>query len=171
MANANLPTGFELYWPKDAFCLDYLVADGLTIKKGDVVYIDSNGYASSTDGVTFGVAMDNMHVGTTGATTTTAAAATYDYVNVCIDVQAIFKGQISTGLLTDPYTTLSSDLAYDEAGTSGAQYIDAAASSTLTWKIVRYSSEYLKGNESPVGTYQKVFCKFNPVVHAFGCIA
>jgi hypothetical protein len=171
MANSTLPTGFELFSPLDAFCLDYLVADGISITKGDVVYIDSNGYATSTDGVTLGVAMDNIRDGITGAVNATAASASYDYVNVCVDSQAIFKGQISTGLLTDPYTTISSDLCYDEAGSSGAQYIDAAASSTLTWKIVNLSSEYGKGDKSAYSAYQKVYCKFNPVVHAFGCAA
>jgi len=172
MANANIPIGFELISPLDAPCFDYEVANGAALAKGDIVYLDSDGRASDTaSGVALGVAMDNVRDGYTDAVNATGATASADVISVCVDPNAIFKAQISTGLLTDPYTTISSDLCYDEAGDSGAQYIDAAASTNLTLKIVGQSSEYGDGDKSAYSDYQKVYCKFNPLAHAFGCIA
>ncbi len=178
MANANLPNGFELIYPKDAPCLDYLVANADALEKGDTVYLDSSGYASDTaSGVVLGVAMSNMIRGTgsdagkviSGATT--SSTTYYDYISVCIHSEAIFKAQISTGALTSPYTTRSSAACYDEAGTYGVQYINAAASTNDTWKVLGAAAELGNGSKSVAGTYQKVYCKINPLKHAFGCTA
>lgn len=172
MANVDRPTGFKLVSPKDAFCIDYLVADADVLKAGDTVYLDSSGYASDTaSGIALGVAMSDIRDGYTGAVNATAATASYDYISVCVDVNAIFRAQISTGALTSPYTTRSGAAAYDEAGSAGVQYIDAAASTNDTWKIVGPANEDGNGAASIAGTYQKVYCKFNPLKHAFGCIA
>ena len=175
MANKNIPRGFELVWPKDAFCLDYLVADSAVLKAGDTVYMDSSGYASHTaTNQTLGVAQDDMRIGTGSSAkkvTALGEADTYDYISVCIDINAIYKAQISTGALTSPYTTRSSAAAYDEAGDAGVQYIDAAASTNDTWRIVRWAAEYGDGSQSANSTYQKVFCKLNPAEAIFGTIA
>jgi hypothetical protein len=175
MANADIPIGFELIYPKDAPCFDYLIANADALAKGDTVYLDSSGYASDTaSGVVLGVAMDNMRRGTTGAVidgATTSSTTYYDYISVCVHSEAIYKAQISTGALTSPYTTRSSAACYEEAGTYGVQYINAAASTNDTWKVIGAAAEYGNGSKSAVGTYQKVYCKINPLKHAFGCIA
>lgn len=172
MANKDLPKGFQLVHPNNAFCIDYLVADADSLKAGDTVYLDSSGYASDTaSGIALGVAMSNIIDGYTGAVNDTAATASYDYISVCVDRNAIYVAQISTGALTDPYTTRSSAACFDEAGDAGAQYINAAASTNDTWKVIGAASEKGDGSKSVVGAYQKVYCQFNLAKFFLGTIA
>ena len=175
MANANLPKGFELIHPKDALCLDFLIADADALSAGDVVYLDSSGYASDTQSkIVLGIAQDNMRRGTTGAyipVATTSSTTYYDYISVCVDVNAIYRAQISTGALADPYTTRSSAACFDETGDSGSQYINAATHALDQWKILGAANEDKDGVASAIGVYRKVYCKLNIAVCAFGTIA
>jgi len=171
MANANLPRGFTLF-SNDAIVIKYLAADGESLAAGDTVYMNSAGYAGDTaTDPTLGVAMSDIIDGYTGAINATAASASYDYIYVNININSIYTAQISTGALTSPYTTRSAAAAYDEAGDSGVQYINAAASDNDTWRCVGYATEYKEGAESVAGVYQKVYCKLNPLECILGTIA
>lgn len=170
MANTDIKLGFQLYRADDE-PLKFLVANGDTIKAGDTVYIDSSGYATATDGVTMGVAQSNIIDGYTNVINATAATASYDYVMVLTNPMNIYSAQITTGAQDSPYTTRSSAACYDEAGSSGAQYIDAAASTNDTWKVLGVAYELKDGAASALAAYEKVFCQTNPLVHFRGTIA
>jgi len=171
MANANLPNGFTLF-SNDAVVIKYLVANADSLKANDTVYLDSSGYASDTASkIALGVAQSDIIDGYTGAINATAATASYDYIYVNVNTNSVYTAQISTGALTSPYTTKSSAASYDEAGSAGVQYINAAAHSHDLWKVVGYATEYKDGSESAAGNYQKVYCKLNSAACAFGTIA
>lgn len=171
MANQDIPKGYQLYKGIDE-PLKFLAANGDTIKAGDLVFLDSSGYANDTASVVpLGVAVSNIIDGYTGAINATAATASYDYVMVLTNPFNLYIGQIASGALTNPYTTRSSAACFDNAGSSGAHYINQAAHTQDTWKVIGAAFEFDKGTPSAAGAYQKVFCQINPHRHWRGDVA
>lgn len=127
----------------------------------DVAIINSAGkvdnYGSgSIAGLVFGSIIDK----TNRSLKTTAADG--DFVNVIVDPDVLFKGQISSYTQTDPYTTRVSTACYDVAGSAGAQYVDASASSNDHVKVIAIDTEIKDGQYSATGSYAKARFRFNP---------
>jgi hypothetical protein len=171
MANTSNPKGFEPQSYNDLYVIDWPIADSETVTTGDVLYIEAaTGHATlaRVAGKILGVAVEPIRDSITGDVNATSSATTgEDYIKVNTDPNLIMKAQISTGAATDPYTTASSATAFDIAGTTGVQYINAAASAQDEIKVLWASTEN-PGEPSVAGAYQKVLCRFNGLMHIFG---
>ena len=163
MANKNVLLGFKPKNIKNATANIYNLTATETLKQNDVCYLASTGLITATVGPIVGVAQGPQRDGTTGLVKTTSEAG--DKISIWDDPWEIFIGLISTYAATDPYTTRTSADSYDNAGSAGAQYINAAASTNDIWKILKISNEYDTGKESAVGAYAKVECQLNPDKH------
>lgn len=169
MANTSRPQGFIPVNTDDATVTQWTCTASETFKATDVVYMASTGrMTASASGVAVGALASNIIDVMTGEINATSAVG--DLVNVFDCPFDIFKAQISTGALDSPYTTRSSAACYDAAGSAGVMYINAAASSNDTFKVLAPSFE-ADGSVSAVGAYQKVTCKFNLAAHFAGTIA
>lgn len=165
MANTNLANGFrpaygEAYyaphkWPLTA---------SQTIAVGDVVYLSSAGRVTIATATTSGYFLG---IAATPCTSSTVDDPIYVWDNPW----QIFEGQSIAGLLTDPYTTCSAATCFDLVATTGAMYINSAASSYNVFKIVGIGREPLTGEVSAVGSYMKQLCMFAPALHVFGTTA
>ena len=133
MANTDLAVGFEIFNRESVRIEKWPASASLASKDGDILFLDSAGRADDVAGVILGVQVGAIVDNPTGELNTTAAAD--DWVYVCTDSQVIMKVQISTGALTDPYTTNSSAACFDLAGSAGVQYINAGASSQDFFKL------------------------------------
>ena len=164
MANTSKAVGFkpafgEQYhaphvWPLTA---------SQTIAIGDVVYLSSAGTVTiataTTAGLFLGIAASPCTVSTVG-----------DPIWVWDNPNQVFEGQVSTGALTDPYTTASAAACWDLVATTGAMYVNTAASSYNVFKSVGVGREP-NGEISAAGAYQKQLVMFSPALHVFGTTA
>lgn len=169
MANENLPKGLQVAAGEAPKVRKFPVGASETFGDGDVVYFGTDGLITFTRNAGFiaGVAVGSIIDGITGATNTSSSAVEgEDQVLVAYDPNQEFIAQITTGALTDPYTTGASASAFDVAGATSVQYIDAGSTASDEVKIIGPAFE-ANGNASAVGAYQKVFCMFNPDAHAF----
>jgi hypothetical protein len=169
MANTSRLLGFRPANIKNASMNRYLIAADETTQEGDVLNMASTGTLTGTAGVSVGIQNGAINDETDGLNNATAVDG--DIVKVWDNPYEVFIGQITTFTQTDAYTTRSSAACYDTAGSAGAQYIDAGASSNDTWKILRRAYEEKDGSRSVVGAYAKVYAQFNPLKHFRGPIA
>jgi len=159
MANLNRPNGFTP--TADAPKTKYLLPASQTIAVGDLVTLDSNSYVViGSTGKLLGVAATPCTVSSAG-----------DSIWVYDDPDQKFVAQISTGAVTDTYTTMTLSTAFDTVATTGAMYINAAASSNDQIQVLRPASEPDSGQLSAAGSYQKVECRINRAKHCLGGIA
>jgi len=170
MANNNRAMGFK---PKNilgAQSNQYLITAALTPVVTDAIYVASTGllHTTAVKGYFHGALASNMIDPDTGLVKTTSESG--DYCSVWDDPNEIFVAQISTFTQTDPYTTSTGSTCYDVGGSSGVQYVDAAASTYDIFKICRLASEQ-DGKQSIVGAYAKVECRPNLLAHVFGVVA
>ena len=175
MANTNKPIGFKVRDVEAEKPIKMLLVNGVVATKGDVVYVASSGLIQLTRvaGYIAGVMASPMYNGLTGELVTTAVSARGDYAMVYADPNAVFVGQETAYALTDPYTTHTSASAFDIAGTTGVQYIDAGASTNDEVQIIGVEPDFGRADApiSEVGAYAKVSFKFNLAKHAFGISA
>lgn len=87
------------------------------------------------------------------------------------DPNVVVEAMVSTGALTDPYTTRSTAAAFDLVGTTGAFYVNAAASAQDLFKCVGVSKDPVTGIDSAVGANQMKYWKVAPTAHVYGTIA
>ena len=169
MTNTNRALGFRPKNIKNAVATRYIVTAAQVIEVGDVVSIDSAGtVVIGAGGPILGVAASNMIDTDTGLVKATAEAS--DTISVWDDPNEVFVGQISTFAATDPYTTRSSAACYDVAGSTGAQYINAAASTQDAFRVKKLAWEE-DGKASIAGAYAKVEFRINNLKHVYGVIA
>jgi len=147
----------------------YTMAADETTKKGDIVFIDSDGLITGTAGIIAGIQASAFWTPADGSVNATSVAG--DEVMIYDDPFLVFRAQISTFTATDPYTTRSSAACYDVAGSAGAQYINAAASTQDLFKIMSLTTEPNTPAMSVAGANAKVLARFNILKHMFGCIA
>ena len=165
MANTDIKTGFKPLNVKDAVLYRDLLTTGETTKDGDILYRASTGLLTATAstnkiaGVQAGAILDESD----GFINTTSVDG--DMVMIYANPDEVFVGQITTFAQTDPYTTRVSSACFDVAGSAGAQYIDAGATTLDTFKVQRVTAEYDTGALSAVGAYAKVECTINPDKH------
>lgn len=166
MAN-NTRYGFrpvQKHFGADAISHDYVVAASATIAAGDPVTLDSAGRVT--------VAVANSSTNLLGIAATAVTSATVgDAIKVYDDPNTIFEAMASTGALTDPYTTRSSAAAFDLAGTTGAFYVNTAASSQDLFKCVGIGYDPGTGEISAVGSNQMKLWKINGLMHIYGTTA
>lgn len=169
MTNRSRRLGFRPRNIKNAELTRMLITAGQVTNHGDVLYVDSNG-TLALGGTTPVAGVQNGQIvdGTTYKNKTTAEAG--DWVWVWNDPNTVFVGEITTFAQTDVYTTRSGAAAYDVAGTTGVQYIDAAASTLNNCKILGLAAEET-GKFSVAGANAKVEFVFNPLIHLRGPIA
>jgi hypothetical protein len=174
MANTNNPKGFKPIDTDDnSWVVRWKVNASETTNIGDVLYLGTDGYATLTRvaGYILGVQVGNIEDGITGVNNTTSSSTDgEDTVLVNINPNLLMTAQITTGAVTDPYTTGSSATAFDIAGTTGVQYINAGASAQDEIKVILPAYED-NGSVSAAGAYQKVLCKFNIAKHFLGTLA
>jgi hypothetical protein len=165
MANTTIKKGFKPKNIKNADCNEHPVSTSLATRDGDVLYRKSDGLLSGTgsDGPIVGVQNGSIYSKTTGENEDTASAGSV--VLVWDNPLEVFVGEITTFTATDPYTTFTTTSCFDSAGSAGATYIDAAASTNDTWRIIKLSTEYDTGKQSAIGAYAKVECMLNPKEH------
>lgn len=170
MANKNRPISFKIinqekYKPSKEF-----VDASYAGKDGDVVFMDSSGRATDTaSSVILGIQVGGIEsVATRVVETTGSTTAEESQISIVKDPGVVFKGQISTYTQTDPYTTNTSASCYDVAGSAGAQYINAAASTYDHVQVIEISDEWDTGKKSAIGAYAKALFRFNPASHVFG---
>lgn len=172
MANTNIPKSFNVEsFDKRlvvrAACANTLAAKGGQNGGQDIVIINSSGKAAPYgSGILYGLAWGSILDKNTLDVKATAADG--DFLNVITDPNAVFSGQLSSYALTDPYTTAPTAATYDVAGSAGAQYVDAAASSNDHIKVVTVDTELKEGSYSATGNYAKAKFRFNPVKHFQG---
>ena len=173
MGNLNQPVSFAILNPSKYKPVKRYVDASYTGKKGDAVSLDSSGFATDTlSQIMCGIQVSGIIDGVTGEVNSTGSStAGEDYILVVDDPNVEFVGQMTTGALTDPYTTRSSAAAFDIAGSAGVQYVDAGASTNDQVKVVKNFIEPDTGADSAVGAYQKKVFMFNPLKHFRGCIA
>ena len=169
MSNTTRPLGFRPKNIKNATVTQYPVTAAQVIVVGDVLSMDSAGsLVIGAGGPIIGVAASNVIDPDTGLVKATAEAG--DTIGVWDDPNEVFVGQISSYAATDPYTTRSSGACYDVAGTTGVQYINAAAHSQDAFKIRCLAWEE-NGKKSVAGDYAKVEFRINNLKHVYGVIA
>ena len=163
MANTTLPKGFK---PADdniqPRAYDRRVAASETFVPGDIAYINSSGYLTATASTNpiAGVIAGSIIDGVSGLpVATSSSTAGRDRVKVW-DPRLLFIGQVTVGAVTDEYTHYTATSMYDVAGSSGAQYIDAGATSLDQVQILGNANEP-DGSISQLGAYQKVVFRFN----------
>lgn len=164
MANATV-YGFRAVENEDYHApREWVVAGSEAIAIGDVVYINSAGriaLATSSTAAVSGVA----------ASPVTASAAAGDKIKVFDHPRQKFAAMVSTGALTDPYTHFTSTSCYDLTGATGAQYVNAAASTYDIFKCVGLTSDPVTGEDSVVGTNQMKVWVVNHSKHQLGWAA
>lgn len=134
----------------------------------DECYLNSAGRITATAGVIAGIVASKPKDVSAGGWVPVATADVDDKIEVYTDLNVVFTGQIASGALADPYTTRASSACYDGAGSSGARYVDNAASSNDVFKSLHPFIEPDTGNESAVGAYQKQYFCFNSDKHFMG---
>jgi hypothetical protein len=140
------------------------VAASQTIAVGDPVSMDTAGRVI--------IAVANSSTIFLGvAASASASAAVGSTIYVWDDPNQQFEAMVSTGALTDAYTTRSAAAAFDLAGTTGAFYVNAAASTQNVFKCVGLAKDPVTGEDSAVGSNQMKHWIFNSGVHIFGTIA
>ena len=161
MANLTFANGFSPVSPSPR-AVRVVLAATQTFVKGDALYLNSAGNAATTEAsaTCIGIAAAGPMDGTTNLPKTTSAGTAVDYA-IVYPADLEFEGQISTGSLTDPFTSITSGSCFDIAGSSGAQYIDAGASTYDMVRITGNSFEPNSGQRSQYGAYQKVTFKIN----------
>ena len=170
MANTSRRLGFR---PKNASCArvnQIQVTSAQVISEGDVVTYDSAGtliiYAGtgSIAGVAAGKMFDkNAPI----ATTYVLATANADtFIDVYTDPNEVFIGELTSYALADPFTSQTVASRFDFAGTTGVQYIDAAASTNDDVIIIGPAPDPKNGKLSIVGANAKVEFKIAPDAHA-----
>ena len=165
MANKDKAVGFrpafgEVYYAPHKWTL----TASQTIAIGDVVYLSSAGRVTIATATTAGVFL--------GVAASSCTSSTVDDpIWVWDNPMQVFEGQSVSGALTDPYTTCSANACFDLVATTGAMYINSAASSYNVFKIVGIGREPATGEVSAVGAYMKQLCRFNPALHVFGTTA
>jgi len=169
MANLDRKMGFKPKNIKNADSNRYLIATSQVTRHGDVIRMGTSGLVRGTSsgttapivGIQNGAIIDE----TDGAVNATAVSG--DIISVWDDPNEVFVAQIASHQQTDAYVTRTTSLCFDEAGSAGAQYIDDAASSLDSFKVMRASYEE-NGARSTTGTYANVECRINPVKHLYG---
>ena len=168
MANHNNPNGLHVLNAEKYTMQKYYVDANYAGGPTDIVYgPDSAGYATDT-ATTRGIGVQGSEIidGPTMAVNATASGTVgADYVLIYDDPMLRFWAQITTYTATDPYTTMTDTSAFDVAGTTGVQYIDAAASSYDTCRIIKAYYEPDTGIESVIGAYGKVISGFTNLWH------
>lgn len=164
MANIDRKKGFKPQNIGTARTKRDLMATGETTQPGDVLYRNSDGLLTATASTNkiAGIQASFIKDSTDGTNNATSLAG--DFVSIWDDPDEIFVGQISTYAQTDPYTTRVSAGCFDVAGSAGAQYINAAASTLDTFKVLGLDYEE-NGVRSAVGANAKVECTINPGKH------
>ena len=141
----------------------YVVAASQTIALGDPVIMNSAGR------VEVAVAGEISTAIILGVSASYVENSTVDDpIQVYDNPNQIFEAMVSTGALADPYTTRSALACFDLAGTTGAFYVNAAASAQDVFRCVGNSSD---PEASEVGANQRKQFKFNPAAHMYGTIA
>jgi len=177
MTNTDRKVGFHPKNIKNAPTNEYRVTSSITLKDGDVARMGTNGKCrATTAGSSFpivGIVNGAMKEQTRGSTNyglpvTTSTSNTV--VSVWDDPNEKFVAQSSTFSFSTPYASRESSGCYDEAGSSGAQYIATSLSTLDTFKILRESYETAGDGttRSTTGLYAKVECTINPVKHFQG---
>jgi hypothetical protein len=149
---------------KDCIPKRYPVAASATIAIGDPVTLDTAGRVT--------VAVDSSSAFLLGVAATSVTSATVgDPIFVWDDPDMIFEAMVTTGALTNCYTTRSLAACFDLTGTTGAFYVDAATSSQYLFKCIgECSKDPVTGRDSAVGTKQMKFWKITPATHVYGTI-
>lgn len=166
MANTNRPFGFKIISSSRKEYIQKFnnVASGVTFNPGDPVYLDSNGYQTSTSGAILGIALSTV-LDTNGVPAASGGASNNYSVIVNTDPNILMVAQITTFAVTDPYTCATRTSCFDIAGSTGVKYIDAGASSLDDIIVIGLATEQDSGMLSVVGAYAKVRCMFNPARH------
>ena len=149
------------------------VVSGFDGIPGDTVYLSATANrVTKTNGVIAGLLLTKPKtaLGVIVDTENSETASADDTVQVATNPFMRMTGQISTGTLTDAYTTRSAAACYDLSGSAGAEEINAAASTNDTIRIFEPFHE-ASGEQSAYGLYQKVVCGYNPLEHFKGSIA
>lgn len=172
MANTSIRKSFSVVDIEKQTPKKYLLTNGATVSKGDVMYMAAAGTVDETvnAGALIGFNATNMINGLTGEVVTTAVATRGDYVMIYDDPNVEFTGELTTYAATDPITTLASAACYDVAGNTGVQYVNAAASTNDEIRVKRLSIEP-NGELSAVGANAKCVFMFNSAKHLFGHVA
>jgi len=175
MANKDIQNGFSALDSEKQTPKKYLLTNGATVSKGDIIYMANAGTVDETvvAGQLLGLSASPMINGLTKDLVSVddgADSTRGDYIMVYDDPDLEFTGQITTFALTDPITTLTSASCYDGAGTTGVQYVDAGASTNDEVRVKRLFNEP-NGDPSAVGAYAKCVFMFNSAKHLFGHVA
>ena len=176
MANTDNAKGLKPFQSteKDLERQTFHVDAGFDGIPGDTVYLTATaGRVSKTNGVIAGLLLTKPKtaLGAIVDTENSETASADDTVQVATNPYLRMVGQISTGTLTDAYTTRSAAAAFDLSGSAGAEEINAAASTNDTIKVHEPAHEEDTGEASAYGLYQKVICGYNPLEHFKGSIA
>jgi len=168
MANKNLPNSFKVINPELCTPEKFLVDADYAGVSGDMVWLESEGYASDTNAnPMIGIQAGEIQNVTTTKVTAGAGSSTKgeSFIMVYNKSDIEFVGQISTGALTDPYTTATSAACFDVAGSAGVQYVDAGSHSNDAIRVVRDYIEPDTGLASAAGAYQKKVFRMNSDKH------
>ena len=163
MANLNKANGFRAAEFGANPEHEWVLAASQTIAVGDLVTFDAAGR------VIIATASSAKILGS--ANTPCTSSTVGDAIKVFDDPDQIFVAQISTGALTDPYTTMTLSTAFDIVATTGGLYINAAATSIDIIQVLHPATEPATGVDSVVGAYQKVHCRINRAKHCLGGVA
>lgn len=167
MANTNRPNGFvpvAFNNSSEIIAHAWPVAASQTIAAGDLLYLDSAGRAAIATATTAG-----NFLGVSAQASASQAVGTE--ILVYDDPNQVYHAQSISGALADPYTTASAAACFDIVATTGAMYINSAASSYNVIKVLGPAFDPATGEKSAVGSYQRQFCKINPALHVFGTTA
>lgn len=164
MANTSIPNSFITLSANPILVIRMWAASGLASKIKDAVCLDSAGRAAAYGsdpiaGLQLSAIYDQDDL------SVKATAAVDDFVDVNCDPATIFRGQISTFAKTNPYTTRVSAGCFDVAGSAGAQYVDAAATTNDSIRVLGLLKEEKTGTYSEIGAYAKVLLRFNTNKH------
>lgn len=171
MAN-TLRYGFKAVqkgFGEDAIPHRYPVAASQSIVAGDVVTLDSAGRVI--------IAVANSTTYLLGVAQTPSKDKDGNYLAVDSDIwvydnpRQVFEAACTTGALADVYTTRSAAACFDLTGTTGAMYVNAAASSQDLFKCVGASKDPITGVDSVAGSNAMKLWTINPAAHVYGTIA
>ncbi len=169
MANLNAPNGLHPKNIKSEDCNEYLCYPGLASLDGDTLYFNSQGYLVSTPDASYPIAgaqNGSMYTPAPGnGLTIPASASLGDKVLVWDNPLEVFIAQESSYAEADRVTTSVSATCFDIAGSYGAQYVNASATTYDTVRILKRSQEPDTGKTSAIGAYAKVECQYNPNQH------
>ena len=165
MANANLPKSFKPLSYDKQHVLRIWAAASLASKGGidgghDILCMNSAGRAAAYGsdpllGLQLGGFIDQDDL------TYKTTAAVDDYVDVIIDPNVLFRGQLSSFAKADPYTTRNSAGCFDVAGNAGVQYVDAAATTNKSIRVIGLAKEEKQGTYSEIGANAQVLFRLN----------